>query len=149
MLLDTHRENTHAHGMCTQSKQRDKCTNTHSGKDYRRKMSYPVLCPDHQWGWGWCWVGHCGRGGPFAVETWGDIQTGSQSPGPQVGPPPRQEGGEEGEGQRAPALPSRYSAVTSSVLRFTHRSLQPSHLTWEMENKIHTNTHTHTKHCEK
>lgn len=94
---------------------------THAGK----QKSYPVLCPDHQWGWGWCWVWRCGRDGPSEDETCGDTRTGTQSPGSQETLPAGQGGaGEMGKGPRAPTRPFCYPSVNPSVLGFTRWSRQ-------------------------
>lgn len=122
------------------------------------KPFYPVLCPDHLWEWGWCWVGRCGRDGPSANETWGDILTGSQSSWPQEGFPQGQgrEKEEGGDGQVSPSPPSHYPAVTSSVFLSQHKeSAASSSSLWNRTQKrtdeneiyklIHTHKNTHTQ----
>lgn len=85
---------------------------------HKGNPAYPVLCLDHPWGWEWCLVAHFGCGGPSANGTWGDIRTGSQSHWPLEGLQAGEEAKIEGEGQEAPARPSRYPAVTSSATLF-------------------------------
>lgn len=111
---------------------------------------YPVLCLDHQWEWEWRWVGCCGCAGPSANDSSGDIRKDIPSSQTLGELPPGQEREEEGEGRRAPALPSRHLLSHLLSVSFNTEESATSLLSLRKrtqreadENKSYKHTHIH------